>query len=395
MNAKKLTILVSCTFLILYSISTFMFHDDFHDGWVSYEKKDYDTAYKLWLPLAIQGNPRAQFFLGVMFDRGQGISQDYSEAAKWYQRAAEQDSARAKSHIYEIAKKGSSQALKILNDDAKLGVVEAQVILGKMYEEGHPFPQDYNEAAKWYQRSAEQDSARAKSHIYEIAKKGSSQALKILNDDAKLGVVEAQLILGKMHENGVSVSQDYDQAFKWYQRAAEQDSAQAKSHIYGIAKKGSSQALKILTDDAKQGVAEAQFHLGLMYDKGQGVPQNYDQAFKWYQRAAKQGYGSRGANIYQIAKKGVAAALNVLTDDAQQGVVEAQLILGKMYEAGHQFPQDTDQAFKWYQRAAEQDSAQAKSHIYGIAKKGSSQALKILTADAEQGVVEAQFRLGK
>ncbi|MBT3921554.1 MAG: sel1 repeat family protein, partial [Nitrospina sp.] len=170
-----------------------------------------------------------------MFDRGQGISQDYSEAAKWYQRAAEQDSARAKSHIYEIAKKGSSQALKILNDDAKLGVVEAQVILGKMYEEGHPFPQDYNEAFKWYQQAAEQGTAQAKSHIYEIAKKGSSQALKVLTADAQQGVAEAQFRLGKMYEEGHPFPQDYNEAAKWYQRSAEQDSARAKSHIYEIA----------------------------------------------------------------------------------------------------------------------------------------------------------------
>ncbi len=41
---------------------------------------------------------------------------------------------------------------------------------------------------------------------------------------------------------------------------------------------------------AEQGVAKAQFKLGLMYDNGRGVPQDYAEAVKWYRKAAEQGY---------------------------------------------------------------------------------------------------------
>ena len=41
---------------------------------------------------------------------------------------------------------------------------------------------------------------------------------------------------------------------------------------------------------AEQGVAEAQFNLGMMYDSGQGVRQDYAEAFRWYRKAADQGY---------------------------------------------------------------------------------------------------------
>ena len=40
---------------------------------------------------------------------------------------------------------------------------------------------------------------------------------------------------------------------------------------------------------AKQGYAPAQYNLGIMYDKGEGVPQNYEEAMKWFHLAAKQG----------------------------------------------------------------------------------------------------------
>ncbi len=46
--------------------------------------------------LAKQGHAEAQFFLGVMYRHGRGVSQDYAEAVKWFRKAAEQGHALAK-----------------------------------------------------------------------------------------------------------------------------------------------------------------------------------------------------------------------------------------------------------------------------------------------------------
>ena len=43
---------------------------------------------------------------------------------------------------------------------------------------------------------------------------------------------------------------------------------------------------------AEQGNADAQYNLGVMYDNGQGVPQDYAEAVKWYRLAAEQGYAT-------------------------------------------------------------------------------------------------------
>ena len=40
---------------------------------------------------------------------------------------------------------------------------------------------------------------------------------------------------------------------------------------------------------AEQGIAAAQFNLGVMYDNGEGVPENDAEAVKWYRKAADQG----------------------------------------------------------------------------------------------------------
>ena len=126
MNAKKFIVLLTVAFLLLLTISSVMFHDDFQDGWSSYVKKDFKTAHKLWLPLAKEGNARAQFFMGYMYDLGFGVKEDDQEAVKWYRLAAEQ------------------------------GVAQAQCNLGMMYDFGYGVQKDNKEAFKWYRLAAEQ-----------------------------------------------------------------------------------------------------------------------------------------------------------------------------------------------------------------------------------------------
>ena len=56
-------------------------------------------------------------------------------------------------------------------------------------------------------------------------------------------------------------------------------------------------ALREWTPLAEQGDAPAQFNLGLMYDNGQGVPQDDKTAVKWYRLAAEQGVAVAQFNL--------------------------------------------------------------------------------------------------
>ena len=62
---KPLTFLLSLTFLFLFSGS--VYGDDYQDAGDAYEIKDYKEAFRLWLPLAEQGNAGAQGNLGLMY----------------------------------------------------------------------------------------------------------------------------------------------------------------------------------------------------------------------------------------------------------------------------------------------------------------------------------------
>jgi TPR repeat protein len=121
---------------------------------------------------------------------------------------------------------------------------------------------------------------------------------------------------------------------------------------------------------AERDNSRAQFHLGVMYDKGQGILQDYDEAFKWCQLAEKQAHSSTKPKIYNLAKFKVPAALKILTNNAKNGVANAQTILGEMYEKGQGVPQDFKKAFNLYRLATEQTYNKAQFKTGDMYYKG-------------------------
>src|SRR5262245_51178041 len=73
--------------------------------------------------LAERGDPQAQTRLGFMFETGQGVPQNYAEAAYWYQRAAQQ------------------------------GDSDAQYLLGNSFNLGKGVPIDWVQAYIWFNLS--------------------------------------------------------------------------------------------------------------------------------------------------------------------------------------------------------------------------------------------------
>ena len=65
MKTKPLTFLLALTFLFLFSGSSVVFGDDLQDGIDAYNRQDYKEAFRLWLPLAEQGNAKAQFIIAT------------------------------------------------------------------------------------------------------------------------------------------------------------------------------------------------------------------------------------------------------------------------------------------------------------------------------------------
>ena len=134
----------------------------FEEGVDAYNRGEYTRAYRLWLPLAERGNAHAQFKVGLLYYTGEGVPQDYHQAARWCCLAADQ------------------------------GYAQAQSELGALYAEGQGVPQDYQQAARWYRLAADQ------------------------------GYAKAQLGLGVLYGLGQGVPKDSVQAHMWFNLAAAQ-----------------------------------------------------------------------------------------------------------------------------------------------------------------------------
>ncbi len=130
------------------------------DGLEVAERRDYTTAIRLWRTLADQGDVDAQHNLGLMYERGHGVTQDHAVAVSWFRKAADQ------------------------------GFAAAQLSLGVLYENGLGVPQDFTTAVSWYRKAADQ------------------------------GNTAAQLNLGIMYDNGWGVAQNYVIAHMWFSLAA-------------------------------------------------------------------------------------------------------------------------------------------------------------------------------
>jgi TPR repeat protein len=117
---------------------------------------------------AAQGDAWAQHNLGVLYDNGRGVPQDYVKARGWYEKAAAQ------------------------------GNPWAQHSLGVLYDNGRGVPQDYVKARDWYEKAAAQ------------------------------GNPWAQHNLGVLYDNGRGVPQDYVKAYMWLDLAAAQLTSNGK-----------------------------------------------------------------------------------------------------------------------------------------------------------------------
>jgi uncharacterized protein len=83
----------------LMTLSAPVLAQDFQKGLAAYNAGDYATALQEWTPLAEAGGGIAQYTLGVMYDRGQGVPQNYTEAVKWYRLVADQGSTKAQANL--------------------------------------------------------------------------------------------------------------------------------------------------------------------------------------------------------------------------------------------------------------------------------------------------------
>ncbi len=135
------------------------------------------------------------------------------------------------------------------------------------------------------------------------------EAAKWYDRAAQAGVVPAIFRLGTLYEKGLSVKKDADIARRYYMQAAERGNAKAMHNLAVLDADGGGKganyksASQWFRKAADRGVADSQFNLGILYARGIGVEQNLAESFKWFSLAAAQGDTDAGHKRDDIAKK--------------------------------------------------------------------------------------------
>jgi localization factor PodJL len=167
----------------------------------------------------------------------------------------------------------------VLRNAALKGDASAAFEIGVRYAEGKGVAQNYDEAAKWYDRAAQAN------------------------------VVPAMFRLGTLFEKGLGAKKDLDVARRYYVLAADRGNAKAMHNLAVLDADGGTKGANYKSASywfrkaADRGVADSQFNLGILYARGIGVEQNLAESFKWFSLAAAQGDVDAGRKRDDIAKR--------------------------------------------------------------------------------------------
>lgn len=208
---------------------------DINTGWAAYQKGDYPTALRLFKQWADKGNALAQNNLGLMYQNGQGVSQNREEAVRLYKLSAAQGNSYAQANLQNLTNQqmpgavnnnnvnSNSNAdeecldfrsrefmtnyIRVFNLAMKEGDAVAQNCIGLMAQQGHGTRQSYENALLMFKKSAAQGNRNAQNN------------------------------LGILYENGFGTQVDLSEAAKWYKLAADQGLVAARNNLKALAAK--------------------------------------------------------------------------------------------------------------------------------------------------------------
>jgi uncharacterized protein len=283
------------------------------------------------LARATAGNAKAQTALGQAYADGNGVTQNFDLALKWYHKAADQGDADAANALGVMYRTGSGvdsskeEAVAWYREGARKGSGVAMFNLGVSYYNGDGLNVDVATAYAWFTLAKESGV------------KDAADSVTRMDTELRPSEINTALkTIAKMYAEGGEINPNDAESVRWYRAAAE------------------------------RGDKDAQVNLGKALIAGRGTPVNYVEGHKWCESAAKQA-SSAGqyclGNLYRAGlgvQKDTAEAMKYLTSAARFNYVPAMRALAEMYETGEAGKVDRIESFLWNVRAAVSGDDQAR-----------------------------------
>ncbi len=278
-------------------------------------------AHKIVKKLANHGNAEALYYLADCYGQGKlGLAVDTKEAFTLYQSAAKAGHAGA---AYRTAvcceigtedgggtRKDPLKAVQWYRRAAALGDTPAMykmgiVLLNGLLGQG----KNLGEALTWLKRAADRADEDNPHALHELGLiysapagneriiKDDAYALQLFTQSAELGYKFSQFRLGEIYEHGLfGCPVDPHSSIAWYSRAAAQGEHQSELALSGWYLTGSSGILEQSDTEAylwarkaacaRPPLPKAMYAMGYFTEIGIGCPRSFDEAKRWYERAA-------------------------------------------------------------------------------------------------------------
>ena len=313
-------------------------------------KKDFNKSFKLYLKAAEKGDISSMVKVGEYYADGRGVTKDLKEAHKFYEKAAQ---------------KGNSTAI---------------LQLARNYENGSGVEKNLSTALKWYSKSADSGNYLAHTKIVELKKLIEQDAQKRATEKLRqLEAMKAQNKIAKARTLSDNLPDNSDTA----------QESKSSSHSSADVEK-----------------SEEFYELGLKYYKGDGIPQDFDKAWKYFDLAAQSGnvdaiyhiglmheHESDYGKLKNLSRD---MALSAFTTAAEKGHIDAMLKLGDWYRNQSDF----EKAFQYFEKAANAGNRDAMYDVglmylngTGV-KQNAKMAMDFLKKAAKEGNINAVHLLG-
>ena len=336
---------------------------------------------------AAKGVVYAQYMMAIIYLEGQGIEKDINQAELWLRKAASQGYPDAQ---YDLGKmlvtmNDTSSGLYWLRLAAKQGHIEAGYHIAPLLTSNHPDESALKESWRWLYHGMKNNDPKSLYNLTISLHTGSLRLpktdfnyLKWLIPSARGKISEAQNNLGvhlKLNKK------DTKRSIQWLKEAStNSDKAQFNlGFIYargeGIAPHDE-QAVYWWNQAEKNGNEQASFMLGLFYNLGRGARRNEQEAIKWYELAAKKDNPTAIYNLAILYYQGKAVdqdykkAARYLSILAKKGDGQAQNLYASLFLEGHGVDYSPATAVKWFQEAATANNVKAMFNLAGAYRSG-------------------------
>lgn len=386
-------------------------------------EQDYTQAFYWFKKSAEQGCAEAQRDVGLCYIKGQGVQKDHVEAVKWFEKADSQGNISAKHALAVCYLYGrgvvcdKDKAISMLGYCAERAVSLSMYVLGDCYAKGMGVNEDRVIALRWYKLAylfadPQYIAVLGGNKVqFDFDPKARSQIQKHIDRLLDSGsVTKEQLDSPLDGEPCYSIAKQYAEPLIKYQIA--------------LAFSGAGRYVKLPTDlqkayelflSAAETYPPAQTQVGACYYLGRGCPLDYDEAFRWFTRAYKNGdfnalgyleecyehghgtpqdlqkaadllieldkaedsnggYQTRLMKLYaggqitipeELAKE-YKQRFESLIAEAEAGSCVRQFELARHYETGDWGVLDYELALKWYTAGARQGDHMCKHYIPGV-----------------------------